>query len=243
MNEYDVEYSFFVPGERTETFLLTIDPETMLANTMLEDQSLPEWSRLEFHQCSHCPLSSDEHSHCPLARRLRGLVDRFKAVVSHDRLMVQVRTAERLVRQNVSAQQAIGSFMGLLMATCDCPHMAFFRPMARFHLALANNEETIYRAASMFLLAQYFRHRRGEDVDLDMDGLIEIYHNVHIVNEHVAKRLRAGCTADALVNGLVLLDSFAHLLPLSTRQDLHHIEHLFRNYEHAFKPVQPTQPA
>jgi hypothetical protein len=30
------------------------------------------------------------------------------------------------------------------------------KPMARFHLPLASEEETIYRATTMYLLAQYF---------------------------------------------------------------------------------------
>ena len=43
--------------------------------------------------------------------------------------------------------------------------------MAQFHLPLANDSETIYRAASMYLLAQYFLKREGRDADLEIEGL------------------------------------------------------------------------
>ena len=57
------------------------------------------------------------------------------------------------------------------MATSGCPHMDFFKPMARFHLPLANAEETVYRATSMYLLAQYFLQREGKEADMELEGL------------------------------------------------------------------------
>lgn len=228
-NQYDVHYAFILPNGQREDFVLTIDEDTMLCNT-IADEALPEWTELDFHQCPHCPLKSEEVPHCPLARRLRSLVSRFDAVVSFETVTVEVRTEERLVRQSTSAQRALGAFMGLLMSTSGCPHMAFFKPMARFHLSLANNLETVYRATSMYLLAQYFQQQKGNPADLHLDGLAKAYENIHIVNQNVAERLRHAVEADAIVNGLVLLDSFTMLLPLSIKKSLAHIEHLFQDF-------------
>ncbi len=229
MATYTIDYTFILPDGKQESFQLVIDTETMLAETMVEEE-LPEWTHLDFHQCPHCPLSAEQHRYCPLARRLRGLVSRFDDVVSHDMLKVRVMSPERTVTIETTAQRALGSFMGLLMATSDCPHMAFFKPMARFHLSFANSLETLYRAAGMFMLAQYFRHRRGESVDLDMDGLVRIYASIHLVNQYVAKRISAASESDAAINGVVLLDSFAQLMPLKIKRSLDQLEQLFRDF-------------
>ncbi|MCP4400992.1 MAG: hypothetical protein GY801_27310 [bacterium] len=47
--------------------------------------------------------------------------------------------------------------------------------MAHFHQPLANVEETIFRATSMYLLSQYFAKQEGKEAKFELDGLEEIY--------------------------------------------------------------------
>jgi hypothetical protein len=120
--------------------------------------------------------------------------------------------------------------MGLVMATSGCPHMAFFKPMARFHLPFSSSEETIYRATSMYLLAQYFLKKQGKHADLDLAGLREIYKNIEIVNVAVAKRLRAATEADSAVNAIILLDIYTKAVPVIIEESLEEIRYLFAPY-------------
>ena len=53
---------------------------------------------------------------------------------------------------------AIRSLIGLIMALSGCPHMEFFKPLARFHLPWASLEETTLRSASIYLLMQFFKN-------------------------------------------------------------------------------------
>ncbi len=53
-----------------------------------------------------------------------------------------------------TAQQAMSSVLGLIMATAGCPWTDRLRPMARFHLPFASEAETVYRSVCMFLLAR-----------------------------------------------------------------------------------------
>ncbi len=53
-----------------------------------------------------------------------------------------------------TAQQAMSSVLGLIMATAGCPWTDRLRPMARFHLPFASDAETLYRSISMFLLSR-----------------------------------------------------------------------------------------
>jgi len=117
--------------------------------------------------------------------------------------------------------------MGLVIATCGCPHTAFFKPMGRFHLPLASNEETLFRATSMYLLAQYFLKMEGRHADLELEGLTKIYQNMQIVNVAIANRLRSTSMSDSSINAIIILDNYAKSLPYAIEKSLENLRHLF----------------
>jgi hypothetical protein len=102
--------------------------------------------------------------------------------------------------------------------------------MARFHLPLATAEETVYRATSMYLLAQYFLQKERYKADLNLEGLLEIYRNIELINKAMADRLRAIAEKDSAINALILLDIYAKTLPLAIEDSLKEIQHLFAPY-------------
>jgi hypothetical protein len=117
--------------------------------------------------------------------------------------------------------------MGLVIATCGCPHTAFFKAMGRFHLPLSSNEETLFRATSMYLLAQYFLTMEGRPARLELEGLTKIYRNMQIVNVAIANRLRSTSISDSSINAIVILDNFAKSLPHAIEKSLKDLRHLF----------------
>lgn len=226
MNTINFRYRFTLPDGRQSTFDVRLDAVTLdLARPASGPH--PAWTALDFEQCPHCPLACKTHPHCPLASCLADVVDACQALVSYDTFSFEVTTQERVISGQTTAQRGISSLMGLLGATSGCPHTEFFKPMARFHLPLSSDEETIYRAASAFLLLQYFRRKNGQAADLDLKGLQGIYRNIHRVNEAMAGRLRAAAREDSSLNALILLDYFAVLLPDSIESSLKDIRYLF----------------
>ena len=120
--------------------------------------------------------------------------------------------------------------MGLIMATSGCPRTAFLKPMARFHLPFASEEETVYRVTSMYMLAQYFLGLEGQtDVD-GFSGLTRMYGELEYVNTAMAKRLRAATETDSSLNAIVLLDLFAKTVPWALNRSLSDLRHLFTPY-------------
>ncbi|MGB0714191.1 MAG: DUF6901 family protein [Gammaproteobacteria bacterium] len=190
----------------------------------------PDWTRLGYHQCSNCPLDEADHPRCPLALRLAPLVTRMGHLRSHFEVTLEARAGGRTVRQVSTVQQSLGSLMGAVIATSGCPHTTFLKPMARFHQPLASPAETVYRAAAMYRLAQFFRERAGGTADPDMSGLVLRYRHLQIVNRSLADRVRSASSDDGAVNAVVLLDGFAKMLPLESRSDLARYESLFAAY-------------
>jgi len=229
MKSINFRYVFLFPDDREEVFDLNLDEHTL---DLLEDipEELPPWTNLEFHQCPNCQLNIQTHPNCPVAAHLVKLIAACKNVLSFDLLHVDIISPERIVFKGTTAQKAISSLMGLIMATSGCPHMSFLKPMARFHLPFASAEETIYRATSMYLLAQYFLQKQGKEADLELKGLTEIYQNIQIINKALAQRLRAITDKDSAMNALVLLDIFAKTLPFAIEESLEEVRYLFVPY-------------
>lgn len=229
-----ITYRFTFGDGRQETFVIRLDPQTIEPVELLP-ADLPNWTRLAFHQCSHCPLDPNVHAHCPLAARMVGIVDRFTEIISYEEIHVEVDTPERKVSKQTTAQIGLGALMGLVMATSGCPMTELFKPMAAFHLPMASSDETTYRAASMYLLAQYFLFKETGKADLSLQGLEDFYRSIEVLNMHMANRVRAAVAHDAAINAIVELDFFAKNFTFGLEDRLKELRHLFEPYMDRFK--------
>ncbi|MFH1703883.1 MAG: hypothetical protein ABIB41_10745 [Nitrospirota bacterium] len=230
MENFNISYIFRLPNNNMKVIELQFDAETFdLLNDIPE--KLPSWVELDFYQCPNCLLPTQTHSYCPVAAHLSSLLELFERLMSYDEVYVDIVTPQRIFSKKASAQKAISSLMGLVIASSGCPHTRFFRPMAvRFHMPFTDVEETIYRAASMYLLAQYFHQKMGHEIDLELRGLKDIYFNIQTINAALVERLRAISNKDVAINALVILDAFAKMVPLGIDESLEEIKYLFKPY-------------
>jgi hypothetical protein len=188
------------------------------------------WTRLDFHKCAHCPLRQEEFPFCPLARAMDSVISRINNFLSYDTVHAQVEYKNRVVSADITMQRALSSLLGLVIPASGCPHTRYFRPMSRYHLPFADTEEKIYRATTMFLLAQYFIHKKCGCIPTDFSRLEAIYNNVHIVNTQTCKRLREFCKSDSPLNAITILD----MLTISIHSALKHDLDKFAPYFTAF---------
>jgi hypothetical protein len=188
----------------------------------------PFWTELKFNQCANCPLDPASHSHCPAALQMAAALEPLKTLVSFDTVGVTVRQSERTLYVETTAQQAMSSVLGLIMATSGCPWTDRLRPMARFHLPFANEAETVYRSVSMFLLS---REMTAADSRPVFSALTELYENLHVVNRDMSRRLGAATHTDPARNAMALLDSYATLLPAALERSLEEWKPLFEAWE------------
>jgi hypothetical protein len=219
MDAFALRYRFTLVNGRQEVFELVIDRRT-LELVRPTPQPAPAWARLDFHQCPNCPLKTETHPLCPAAAKLADVVPRFEPLLSYDNVRVEVETDERKVVGDTTVQEALSSMLGLIMATSGCPHTTFLKGMARFHLPLASEEETVFRSVATYLLVRHLRERAGKPPDPELAGLQQIYAALRTVNASFTRRLRAAGRADATLNALVLLDVFAILVPTAVDESL-----------------------
>lgn len=224
------QYRFKFADGSAKHFLLRLDPIS-LSLTREPKPAYPEWTRLNYHQCPNCPLKPETTPYCPVAVNLMDVVDTFKDVLSHERAEVEIVAPDRTYSAHTALQNAIGSLIGMIMATSDCPVLDKLRPMVRTHLPFATAEETMYRVISMYLLGQFFRYRRGLVPDWELKNLITTYEGAQTVNKAFVERLASLDIQDSSMNAVVILDCFAATTNFSIMSDsLNEIEQLFSAY-------------
>jgi hypothetical protein len=218
-----IGYRFDLPDGAQKHLDLTFDPvDFRLSNASAAEP--PFWTELKFSQCANCPLSAAEHPHCPAALQMVPAVESLKALVSFDTVGVTVTQAERTVHAEISAQQAMSSVLGLIMATAGCPWTDRLRPMARFHLPFATEAETVYRSVCSFLLA---RELVGAGDSRGFETLKKLYENLHVVNRDMSRRLGAATRTDPARNAMALLDTYTTSLPAALESSLEELKPLF----------------
>jgi hypothetical protein len=213
-----IEYEFKLRDGTKKQFSVHLEKPSLRFITGHTTTVRP-WTRLKHHQCPNCPLKPEEHLDCPIAANLADIIESFKDSLSIEEADITIRSESREYHKRSTVQYGIGSLMGLYMVTSGCPIMDKLRPMVFTHLPFSSLEETIYRAISMYLLAQFFREQEGQTADWKLEKFTQIYEDIATVNQSFTRRLLSINPRDASLNALVGLDCFASAAAFSTVED------------------------
>jgi hypothetical protein len=237
-----LEYEFRLGGGGLKRFRIRLrEPDLDLAPE--GEGAMPDWTRLEHHQCGNCPLSRDRHPHCPVAAGMAGVIEAFRDCLSTDRAEIVIRGQSREYRREAPLQYGVSSLMGLHMVTSGCPIMDKLRPMVRTHLPFASIDETTYRLTSMYLLAQYFVQQHGGEGDWELRRLVDLCDAVGQVNQGFSRRLLSINPRDASLNGLASLDCFTMSAAFAIDRDhLKELEAVFRPYWEVAETMEEEDP-
>lgn len=226
---YEISYHIKTSTNRNEIFVFQIDNQSADSNSVAPDNP-PAWTELSYRQCSHCPLSAETHKYCPVALQLYDITQRFEGTKSIDEVDVEVITEDRKVVQKTAIQRVIASMLELSYASSGCPKTEWLRPLARFHSPLASEEETVFRSASMYLLAQFFIHQTNKQGRIEFSGLNQIYEDMHTLNAAVASRLQHAIQSDSVKNAITLVDMYSTLIPILLDDQLAEMRGFFQAY-------------
>ncbi|MBI2619716.1 MAG: hypothetical protein HYW57_06510 [Ignavibacteriales bacterium] len=224
----ELVYRFKFENGPEKDFVVQLDSDSYEL-ILSEHRPRPEWTKLKYHQCENCPLD-DSVEYCPVAVNLASLVESFQDSISFEKTKVTVDTQERTFVKETTLQKGLSALIGIYMVTSNCPVMDKLRPMVQFHLPFATSRETVYRAVTMYLTAQFFIMRRGGKPDWELKGLSEIYKAISAVNRGISGRISNASTKDANVNAVVILHSVGESLPYVIENGLNEIEALFTHY-------------
>ena len=218
-----IEYAFKLDGGRCLEF--QVDTERN-AGVLSDQADHPFWTKLEFQQCTGCPLSTGEFQHCPAALDAKTITETFKSMISHQEITIEVRTPERTYLKRCDAQTGLRGLFGLVMATSGCPILSQLKGLAKTHLPFASVEETIFRTVGAYLIQQYLVHKQGGQPDWELRDLNALYEQLQEVNRCFKGRIDAASERDANMNAVGSLMSLAMGVSFSMDEQLAEIEDL-----------------
>jgi hypothetical protein len=185
------EERFFIEMTRSGTFMLA----------ELEDP--PEWTRLEYHKCSCCPLSP-KMPFCPAAESLNNTLMRFRDHFSYEQVeAIAMDGANRRTAIEGTLQEVGSVFVQLAVFSSGCPVGKRLRPLLRDLRPFATNNEL-----TRFLIGKILLKNRGnvEGAREDIKAQVEPLHEVF---SRLWKRLDSQPPGgDAVQNSIVRMDAF-----------------------------------
>jgi hypothetical protein len=225
-----ITYRFRFGDGREKSFTVRLDPQTLaMADPPME--SPPAWTRLEFQKCRNCPLDPARHTHCPIAVRVVDLIEMFRDAQSFEPVEVTVETDQRTYARRTSLQKGLSAILGIYMVSSGCPIMNRLRPMVDTHLPFASAAETTYRTISMYLMAQLFRKRWGEEPDFELGQLPAMLDEIREVDVGFCGRLGSLNIQDASLNAIVILTTLGEDTTFTIlEQNLERWERIFREH-------------
>ena len=230
--EKSIRYRIFFKSSKVE-----IDQTVVLNDGNFEHPAqktdIPDWCQLGYKQCPNCTLSPIWHPYCPLAVRLIPFVN-LPACNSYDEVSAKVEMENKVITTETSAQEALSSLVGLVIATSGCPHTRFFKPLAWFHNPFSSPEETLYRTCAAYLFS-CISHRKPDQPEISFELLKEIYKNIHIINVNIAARIHNHSETDSVLNAIVLIDLITKELPITIDDDLSDVKRLFQCHKTLFE--------
>ncbi len=218
-------YIFKLSNGKKKELSVKLNAKTL--KLIRKQEEKPEWTKLKYSKCRICPLDEERHEFCPVAVNLVELIDIFGDLLSYEKADILIETKERNFSKYTTLQKGLSSLIGIYMVTSGCPIMERLKPMVRYHLPFATEEETAYRVLSMYLAGQYFLSRKGSKADFNLEKLMKFYDDIHSVNKDMCERLRSVSKGDAGINAVIILDTFAIEIPLILSE---RIENLFSAY-------------
>lgn len=225
-----IDYKFNFNNEVLKEFSIQLSRST-LGLPKKKTSTFPAWTQLQSNQCPNCPLDPQKHPNCPIAVNLVEIIETFRDFIFYNEAEITVSTHIREFRKRTNLEEGLSSLIGIYMVTSGCPIMDKLRPMVFLHLPFATVVETMYRAASMYLLAQYFLQKKGKKADWELKGLVSIYEDINNVNLFFRKRLLSINPKDPNLNALFNLNCFAVVIPMSiVDEGLKELERLFHPY-------------
>lgn len=187
-----VEYRISLDDEHGFNYKIELEREVLASDRL----TAADWTRLEYQQCTNCPLSTREHERCPAAVDLQRVVEDFRGLPAFRKAWVHVRTEEREYSKLVNLEVALRSLLGVIMATSGCPILGRLKPMARSHLPFATDNEFVLRTVSMYLLRELFKLRDGGTPDWELGELTRDFSALQLVNQALWHRIHDVCAGD-----------------------------------------------
>jgi hypothetical protein len=192
-------YSFDVQNHKD------LDPRELNSRS-----DLPDWVKLEYHQCPICPLKSENETFCPAAFELQDVILQCSSCISSDRVELSRIAEGGTVATETDMQRALFAVIGEKAISSACSVLNSRQWSLDYYTILTTPENLFYRSISSYLMRQNFASHGKCDPDLK--GHLNYLDEVITVFGNLLQRIRGESSQDANDNAFVHMIMSSQLL-------------------------------
>lgn len=236
-----IRYEFIFPEDGSQ---LTVETEAASRRDSTTETvtAQADWTRLEYCQCTNCPLDKKEHDRCPAALDIQPVVEDFRALPAFRKVEVRVISKEREYRKFTGIEEGLRSLMGLIMANSACPILSNLKPMATTHLPFSSQDEFIIRSVGTYLVRQFYKTQDGEEPDWQLEGLVNLNRELQLVNQALWQRVHSACEGDSNLKALLSFFSMAASVSYSLEAQLRKLKPAFMSITDPLQQFELPEP-
>jgi len=171
---------------------------------------LPDWVKLEFHQCTICPYKSENITFCPAAFELQDVIQQCSDCISHERVELSRLAKEGTVTTETDMQRALFAVIGEKAISSGCIILNSRQWSLGYYSMFTTPENLFYRSISSYLMRQFFAS--PDNCNPDLKGHLDYLDEVINVFGSLLQRIRGESSQDANNNALASIVMSGQLL-------------------------------
>lgn len=236
-----IRYEFIFPEDGSQ---LTVETEAASRRASSSEGAAEhaDWTRLDYCQCTNCPLDKNEHERCPAAVDMQPVVEDFRSLPAFRKVEVRVISKEREYRKFTGIEEGLRSLMGLIMANSACPILSNLKPMATTHLPFSSQDEFIIRSVGTYLVRQFYKKQNGDEADWELEGLVTLNRELQLVNQALWQRVHSACEGDSNLKALLSFFSMSASVSYSLEAQLRKLKPAFMSITDPLQQFEVLEP-
>jgi hypothetical protein len=171
---------------------------------------LPDWVKLEYHQCPICPFKSETITFCPAAFEMKDVIHQCSSCISYERVELSRLAEGGTVTTETDMQKALFAVIGEKAISSACSRLNSRQWSLGYYSILPTPENLFYRSISTYLMRQFFTS--PGNCDPDLKGHLDYLDEVIDIFGKLLERIRGESSQDASNNALVSLILSVQLL-------------------------------
>ena len=200
-----------IKSETGDQFSFDVQNDRDLNPRELNSRSdLPDWVKLEYHQCPICPFNSENITFCPAAFEMQDVIHQCSSCISTERVELSRIAEEGTVTTETDMQKALFAVIGEKAISSACSVLNSRQWSLDYYSILTTPENLFYRSISSYLMRQFFTS--SGNCAPDLKGHLDYLDEVIDIFGKLLERIRGETSQDANNNALVSIVTSSQLL-------------------------------
>ncbi len=164
---------------------------------------LPEWVKLDYHQCHKCPLKTEKFKWCPAAAKIVDIVKAFPDLTSYELVTYTQIWNKAEYKEELSAQDALVQVLLSMIAFSACPEIHADVWSWDYYSPRSKLKSLLFRRLSNKLIAKYISQKKGREYSSHLTSAETLLNIIEKLKDRIdnASELKE----EAIQNALVIL--------------------------------------